>query len=1018
MDKIPVCRRLFEAGSCTIPFCRFNHNVRLCTVCGSICKSDRTWQLHLAGFKHLNAQRARERARREPQNPSEPRPETTSCKLCGCLLYGPMVVSSHLRGRRHIENALAAGKSPSSRDDLHTVEMKWCDTCERDVPLNDFTFHCQGVQHRRMEGSKSLAAALREAEEDKNGITVAEGDVDFGIVPWDSHFAEDEPTRTVASREIFVRNTVPNSDVVLLDVRLASFPLFSSPFKMRSQVTRPVALDNVIRAIAIEFYPQHLGSFEERVTLLFEDRRLSQRFVVMRTLKAIVGDAADYEELRPSAPYVRPKWQARNDVGEVIPGEAPPALSSVKWVVPLPLAKIPLNLASILCLGSDREVEDKLRSTVLPRSFNADTYGAHFRVLLHAEEKKMEDDLQVYDMQDTTLTKDYPFYSVQVPGLAEKRPSVIVGDSILVQASSSSGSGKWFEGRVHRIRQLAVEMKFDSSFFALSGEKFSVRFELSRHPLRRMHQALSSAFKQPRILFPLDEHLKTINAPKSSFQSELRIVNRNIASNEHQLLAVAAIVKQPPGSVPFIVFGPPGTGKTVTIIEAIRQVLIWDPEAKILACAPSNSAADLLAERLLDLGPTVLLRLNAPSRPLDLIPTALRKFSSIENGHFTIPDLSALKRFRVIVSTCISASLPFAVGMPRGHFSHIFVDEAGQALEPEIMIPIKTMADNDTNVVLSGDPKQLGPIVRSSVAIKFGLGQSYLARLMELPLYNEKDYRGVSIVKLLKNWRSHPAILRFPNERFYKGDLECHADPLVTHSLLRSHALVKPDFPVVFHAIAGKDAREAQSPSFFNIGEVSLVKRYVQDLLGDQRLRLDPEQIGVISPYNAQCRRIRLSLSKIVRADRIKIGSVEEFQGQERRVIIISAVRSSLDFIKFDLKHTLGFVANPRRFNVAITRAQALLIVIGDPKVLSLDPLWRSFMNYIHTEGGWTGPVPDWDTSEGVSESASYDKQRRAKAEQEMTELEDLLKSLVITTSEDRAGGAEAAIDQPWRPDE
>lgn len=75
-------------------------------------------------------------------------------------------------------------------------------------------------------------------------------------------------------------------------------------------------------------------------------------------------------------------------------------------------------------------------------------------------------------------------------------------------------------------------------------------------------------------------------------------------------------------------------------------------------------------------------------------------------------------------------------------------------------------------------------------------------------------------------------------------------------------------------------------------------------------------------------------------------------------------------------------------------------------------------MNYIHTEGGWTGPVPDWDTSEGVPESASYDKQRRAKAEQEMTELEDLLKSLVITTSEDRAGGAEAAVDQPWRPDE
>lgn len=94
------------------------------------------------------------------------------------------------------------------------------------------------------------------------------------------------------------------------------------------------------------------------------------------------------------------------------------------------------------------------------------------------------------------------------------------------------------------------------------------------------------------------------------------------------------------------------------------------------------------------------------------------------------------------------------------------------------------------------------------------------------------------IVKLRKNWRSHAAILQFPNERFYGGDLECCADSAITSSMLRSDIIVKPNFPIVFHAIAGKDDREASSPSFFNIGEISLIKKYVNDLVSDQRLRL------------------------------------------------------------------------------------------------------------------------------------------------------------------------------------
>ncbi|KAG6843566.1 hypothetical protein H0H93_000619, partial [Arthromyces matolae] len=174
---------------------------------------------------------------------------------------------------------------------------------------------------------------------------------------------------------------------------------------------------------------------------------------------------------------------------------------------------------------------------------------------------------------------------------------------------------------------------------------------------------------------------------------------------------------------------------------------------------------------------------------------------------------------------------------------------------------------------------------------------------------------------------------------------------------LNSSYLPNPKFPVVFHGLRGKDDREASSPSFFNVDEVLQVKAYIQALRSDRHFRTTDNDIGVIAPYNAQCRKIRTALRGV--ADGVKVGSVEEFQGQERRVIIISTVRSSTEFVEYDLKHTLGFVASPRRFNV--TRAQALLIIIGDPTVLALDPLWRSFLNYVHTKKGWTGSPITWD---------------------------------------------------------
>ncbi len=192
-------------------------------------------------------------------------------------------------------------------------------------------------------------------------------------------------------------------------------------------------------------------------------------------------------------------------------------------------------------------------------------------------------------------------------------------------------------------------------------------------------------------------------------------------------------------------FEVPGRGKTVTVIEAMRQILHSNPNARILACAPSNSAADLIAERLAELGKNQLFRLNAPSRSKRTVPRSVLPFSLLNSSDmFCAPSPEALVRFRVVVSTCMSASIPYGIGVRRGHFTHIFIDEAGQATEPEAMIPIKDNADSATNVILSGDSKQLGPIVRSPVALELGLGVSYLDRLMQNPIYDEVEGKGVT----------------------------------------------------------------------------------------------------------------------------------------------------------------------------------------------------------------------------------------------------------------------------------
>jgi helicase MOV-10 len=157
--------------------------------------------------------------------------------------------------------------------------------------------------------------------------------------------------------------------------------------------------------------------------------------------------------------------------------------------------------------------------------------------------------------------------------------------------------------------------------------------------------------------------------------------------------------------------------------------------------------------------------------------------------------------------------------------------------------------------------------------------------------------------------------------------------------------LPNPQVPLIFHGIQGEHEREGNSPSWFNSHEIKVVLNYVAALVGFRGIT--PASIGIVTPYRKQVEKLRIGLkSKSAHYNEVTVGTCEQFQGQERRIIIISTVRSSTEYDDQDKYFNLGFLANPKRFNVAVTRAQALLIVVGNPRVLKSDPSWSRFLQH------------------------------------------------------------------------
>lgn len=414
-----------------------------------------------------------------------------------------------------------------------------------------------------------------------------------------------------------------------------------------------------------------------------------------------------------------------------------------------------------------------------------------------------------------------------------------------------------------------------------------------------------------------------------------------------------------------VVHGPPGTGKTTTLVEAIYETL--HRENQVLVCAQSNMAVDWISEKLVDRGIHVL-RIGNPTRVNDkmLSFTYERRFEAhpdypqlwsirkairelyqqrrkgrSDNLHQKINALkdrateleirinnALFNEARVVACTLAGSAHRVMTGMK---FATLFIDEAAQALEPACWIAIRR-ADR---VILAGDHCQLPPTVKCQEAVRGGLAHTLMQTIVK------RKPEAVSLLKV--QYRMNEEIMRFSSDWFYGGNLQ--AAPEVKY-----RGILDYDTPMVWVNTEGLDCNEefvGESFGRINKAEARLTLEQLQTYItriGKHRILEERIDFGVISPYKAQVQYLR----QLIRRDAffkpfhhlIAVNTVDGFQGQERDVIVISLVRANDE-------GQIGFLSDLRRMNVAITRARMKLIILGDASTLTRHPFYQRLYEYI-----------------------------------------------------------------------
>jgi superfamily I DNA and/or RNA helicase len=506
-----------------------------------------------------------------------------------------------------------------------------------------------------------------------------------------------------------------------------------------------------------------------------------------------------------------------------------------------------------------------------------------------------------------------------------------------------------------------------------SAEEPTYRLDLAADEIARQRQraALERARTAPRgRLAELRQVL--LGEVPPSFAPEAPITPLDPCLNASQQEAVRFALSARDVA---IIHGPPGTGKTTAVVEVIRQAVRRGD--RVLACAPSNLAVDNLLERLLAHGEGAV-RLGHPARvlpelrahTLDLMveehsDTRLaRKFAKEafalfrraakwtrakpepgarrdmrEEARDLLADarrLEAQAAERILDGAAVLCATTTGLDdglLARRAFDLVVIDEAAQSTEPGCWIPLP----RGQRLVLAGDHCQLPPTVLSQEAAAQGFGISLMERLVALQ-------GNVITRRLTVQYRMHEAIMAFSSREFYEGELSADAS-------VRAHRLshlpgVTPgpltETPVEFLDTAGAGYDEELEPegeSRCNLQEAELVCGKVQALL---EAGVAPTDIAVITPYAAQVRLLRERL----RISGLEVDSVDGFQGREKEAVVLSLVRSNPE-------GDVGFLADVRRMNVALTRARRKLLVIGDSATLAAQPFYRRLFEYIEGIGAY-----------------------------------------------------------------
>ena len=751
-------------------------------------------------------------------------------------------------------------------------------------------------------------------------------------------------------------------------------------FTVKSQTPCQIGSNSRLK---LSFRASGTGVYRVNIDMMFEDAE-DHRFSILRSLLLRTGDSDMYDMIKPKSDYVKKKRRPDKPVKpENIVGPPPSdegGSSSFKYKDLKPF-KVPLDVREMV---KNREMEGTLVVPSVESSSKefSTVYQTFWRNMLWISELQAYEDIKLFDMENATLERSGRFFKLYVAGLAEGRPSVLRGDIV-----NCTWKGKMYQGRVYAVELLNVLLEFHNSFhkkFDVRVDRVDlIRFTFSRTTFRTSHAGFLGAPKNmgQQMLMPAKSHVVGVKKKMSQREQRKLPTRFSWASqtlNDEQQNAVKQIIQGTLRPIPYVIFGPPGTGKTTTIVETVYQLARLHTynqnqrKLKILLVAPSNDASDILVEKLAQFfPPSEMMRVLAYTRSIDQVPSTVRPYA--REGLEPSQMLKEIKSVQIVVSTVNLAARLWCTrdGLPKGTFDVLCVDEAGHATEPEVIGVAATLMDfkgkSPGQLILAGDPQQLGPIITSDLCKKFGMDVSYMERLVKKCQAYDKDDRGdypsELITLLVRNYRSHPAILKLPNEMFYDNKLMTCGDRLVTHSMAKwEHLPTDKGFPVVFHSIDGENLREGSSPSWFNPQEAITTVDYVKLLAKHSRPPIGQDEIGVITPYARQVQKIRLALNAND-LDDVKVGSVETFQGQERRCIIISTVRSESELLDHDRKYNLGFVANEKRFNVAVTRAKALLIVVGNPKVLATDKKnWLPLLRYCRDNNSWLGDA--WNETE------------------------------------------------------